>query len=161
MIYHIKERFWSMGGRFAIRDEQDREVYLVKGKAFSWGNSLSFQDSEERELATIEQKLLRLKPTYDIHIKGAPFAQMTKEFSWFKKKFCLDVPGPNDYEIEGSFWSHEFIFRRANRVVARVSKNSWGFSDKYGVDIDNEEDHVAILCACIVIDQVTDDAKRT
>ena len=37
-------------------------------------------------------------------LKYWKFAEVIKEFSWFKSKFTLDVPGPNDYTIGGSFW---------------------------------------------------------
>ena len=122
MIYRVKEKFWSIGDKFTIFDQQDNEKYFVIGKAFSWGDKLSFQDGKGRGLAYIEQKLLSWRPRYNILIGGKPFAEITKEFTWLKKKFRLDVPGPNDYTIDG-------------------------------------EDEIAILCACIVIDQVIDDER--
>ena len=50
---------------------------------------------------------------------------ITKEFTWFKSKFTLDVPGPNDYIITGSFWEHEYHFERQGMTVATVSKKFW------------------------------------
>ena len=146
MIYKIKEKFWAMGNDFVITDQRDCEIYRVDGKAFSWGDNLSFQDIQGRELAVIDQKLLSFKPRYQIVINGDPFAEVVKEWSWFNKKFTLDVPGPNDYQIMGSFWEHEFIFARRGRDVARVSKRLWSWTDTYGVEIDEAENHVAILC---------------
>lgn len=159
MTYRIKEKFWSWGGQFTITDDQGLPCYLVKGKAFSWGDKLSFQDTSGQELAKINQTLMSWRPRYQVLIGGEPFAEVVKQFSWFRKKFLLDVPGPNDYEIEGSFWNHEFTFRRGGQTVAKVSKNLWGWTDSYGVEIDAGEDDVAILCACIVIDQVLDDER--
>jgi uncharacterized protein YxjI len=98
-------------------------------------------------------------PTYEIYRKGALFAQVKKESSWFKKKFTLDVPGPNDYTIEGSFWLHDYGFIRSGRHVATVSKAVWTWADTYGIEIADGEDDVAILCAAIVIDQVLHDEK--
>ena len=82
------------------------------------------------------------------------FAEVAKEFSWFKSKFTLDVPGPNDYEITGSFWDHEYAFQRRGDAVATVSKAYWSWSDTYGVDIVDGEDDVAILATVLVIDLV-------
>jgi uncharacterized protein YxjI len=90
-------------------------------------------------------------------VNGQVFAEVTKKFSWFNKKFELDVPGPNDYTIDGSFWSHEFTFVRSGRTVATVSKKHWAWTDSYGVEIIEGEDAVSILSACIVIDQVLHD----
>ncbi|NOQ74141.1 MAG: hypothetical protein GQ574_19190 [Crocinitomix sp.] len=157
MVYRIKEKFWSWGGDFCIEDEQKNPRFYVKGKAFSWGNKLSFMDENKNELAFISQKLMSWKPQYQIMIDGNLFAEVIKEWSWFNKKFTLDVPGPNDYTIEGSFWAHEFTFMRGGVEVAKISKKHWTWTDSYGVDILDSEDHVSILCACIVIDQVLHD----
>ena len=50
------------------------------------------------------------------------FAEVIKEFSWFSKTLTLDVPGPNDYVIDGSFWQNHYEFTRSGRVVAKVAK---------------------------------------
>lgn len=157
MVFRIKEKFWSWGDDFAITDADGNPMYFVDGQAFSWGDKLSFQDTQGNELAFISQKLLTWKPRYQILIDGNVFAEVIKEWTWFSKKFTLDVPGPNDYTIDGSFWAHEFTFKRRGRTVATVSKKFWSWSDSYGVDIEDGEDEVAILCACIVIDQVLHD----
>ena len=103
---------------------------------------------------------MTFKPHYQIYVGGKLFAEVTKEFSWFTKKFVLDVPGPNDYAIDGSFWKHDYSFSRKTGCVANVSKDRWGWTDSYGVEIVEGEDEVSILCACIVIDQVLEDEEK-
>lgn len=160
MIYRIREKFWGFGNNFTITDQNDEPVFNIKGKAFSWGDKLSFQDTLGNELAFISQKMLSFKPTYEIYVNGTLFAEVRKEFSWLSKKFTLDVPGPNDYSIDGSFWKHDYTFTRDAGVVAYVSKKLWSWTDSYGVDVIDGEDDVSILCACIVIDQVLHDEKK-
>jgi len=157
MKYRMREKIWSLGDSFTIQDEDGRDVFQVRGRAFSWGDKLSFQDLEGRELAFISQKLLSFKPRYELYRDGALFAEIVKEFSWLRKRFTLDVPGPNDYSIEGSFWDHEFVFHRAGVEVARASKSYLSWTDSYGVDIADQEDAVAILATCVVIDLVGHD----
>ncbi|MEM7395325.1 MAG: LURP-one-related family protein [Verrucomicrobiota bacterium] len=160
MLYRIKEKFWSFGDDFNIEDEHGHPVFFIDGKAFSWGDKLSFQDMNGNELAFINQKLLSWKPRYEIYRDGHLFAEVVKEWSWFNKEFTLDVPGPNDYTIQGSFWRHEYTFTRHEGVVANVSKSFWSFQDTYGVEIVDGEDDVAILSAAIVIDQVLHDEQQ-
>ncbi|MCW8875505.1 MAG: LURP-one-related family protein [Kangiellaceae bacterium] len=160
MIYRIKEKFWGFGDTFIITDDRGNDRCIVKGAAFSWGDKLSFQDTRGNELAYISQKLMSFKPRYRIYRGGNLFAEVTKEFSWFSKKFKLDVPGPNDYCIDGSFWKHDYTFNRDEGCVARVSKDFWGWTDSYGVEINDGEDDISILCACIVIDQILEDRKN-
>jgi uncharacterized protein YxjI len=154
MIFHIKEKFWSFGNSFTITDQDEQPRYTVKGKAFSWGDHLTVYDRHGEEAARIHQKMMSFKPRYHIYIGDALFAEMIKEHTWFKKKFTLDLPGPNDITVEGSFSDREFIFRRGNDEVAHVSKDLWRVSGSYGVRIDREEDELPILCACLVIDQI-------
>jgi uncharacterized protein YxjI len=159
--YNIKEKFWGWGDNFHVLDEAGRSAFFVNGKAFSWGSKLSFQNMEGRELAFISQKLLTFRPKYEIYRDGALFAEIVKEFSWFKKEFTLDVPGPNDYTINGSFWDYRYEFLRGGRVVAQVSRAFWSWTHCYGVEIADGEDDVSVLCAAIVIDQVLHDENQS
>ena len=121
---------------------------------------MSFQDDSTREeLAFISQKMFSWKPRYEIHRDGRMFAEVVKEFSWFKSKFTLDVPGPNDYEITGSFWDHDYEFTRRGRTVATVSRKYFTFADSYGIDIVSGEDDVVILATAVVVDLVCHDDK--
>lgn len=160
MRYILKQKLWSIGTDFTIKDADHRDRYTVKGKVFSWGDKLRVYDANGVEQAFISQKLFSLKPRYEIFRGGSKFAEVVKEFSWLKKKFTLDVPGPNDYAIEGSFWLHEYTFTRGGREVAKVSKKILALSDTYAVDIVEGEDDVAILATCIVIDLVLHDEEK-
>ncbi len=154
MIYRIKEKFWSWTDQFAITDANEQPCFYVEGVAFAWGSKLSFQDANRNELAFINQEMFSWMPRYQIIRNGKVFAEVVKEWSWFRQEFTLDIPGPNDYTIKGSFWQHEFVFSRGGRTVAIVSRDIWRWADSYGVEIVDGEDDVSILCACIVIDQV-------
>lgn len=151
MIYQLKSKLLSLTSQYEIKDDQGESVYQVKGEFLSWGDNLSFQKSNGDELAQIRQTLFSLMPKYEIHIGQKQFATITREFSWFKKRFSLDVPGPNDYTIRGNFWDYEYEFERSNRIVANVSRKYWTWADTYGVEIEKGEDHLSILAAVVVV----------
>ncbi|RCS41142.1 hypothetical protein DTL42_21445 [Bremerella cremea] len=159
MRYVIKERFWSWGDKYYVYNEHQDPVYEIVGKVFSWGDQLSFRDMQGNELAYISQRLLSWMPCYEIYLQGELFAVMRKKFTWFQQKFVLDIPGPNDYTIDGSFWVHNYAFQRQGRTVAKISKAFWAWTDSYGIETVKGEDDVTILCACIVIDQILDDQR--
>jgi len=160
MRYIMRQKFWSWGDDFTIKDEHEQDVFLIDGAAFSWGDNLSFQDMSGKQLAYISQTIFTLMPKYEIFRGGKKFAEVVKEFSWFNSSFTLDVPGPNDYSITGAFWSHEYEFQRQGRVVAQVSKRYFSWTDTYGIDVIDGEDILAILATCIVIDLVCHDEKK-
>jgi uncharacterized protein YxjI len=153
MRYQMKQAWLSFGDNYAIRDEAGREAFFVKGRVFSWGDKLSMQDPSGAEVAFIAQKMLSWGPTYEIHRAGQLFAIMKKElFTFFKARFSIDVPGPNDYEAEGDFWNREYTFTRSGQQVARVSKTFFSWTDTYGIDIADGEDDITLLAGCVVID---------
>ena len=160
MVYRIKEAHWCWCNYYAITDAAGSPLFRVDGAAFSWGDKLSFQDAVGQELAHISQVLLAWLPRYRITRDGQTVAEVCRKLAWFHPKFTLNVPGSNDYTIDGSFWQHDFTFSRPGRVVARVNKAYWSWTDSYGVTIADGEDVVLILCTCIVIDQVLFDRRK-
>ena len=143
-----------MTSQYFILDEDGNQAYTIQGKFFSIGDKLTMFDAAGNEVAKINQKILTLMPHYELYRGGEFFASITKKFTWFKNKFELDVPGPNDYLIEGSFWDYEYVFRRSGQIVAEVSKKFWSLRDVYGVNIVEGEDEVSILATIAVIDLV-------
>jgi uncharacterized protein YxjI len=163
MRFVMKQKLFSFGEDFYIKDAADSDVYFVDGKAFSFGDQLSFQDLAGNELAFIRQRLFAWGKTYEIIRDGEVAAVVQKElFAFFHHRFTVDVPGPDDLEAEGDFMDHEYEFRRGDRTVATVSKKWFSWTDTYGVDIAPGEDPVLILASAVVVDQAChpDDGER-
>lgn len=159
----MKQKLFSFGDDFFIKDENERDVYFVDGKAFSIGAQLSFQDLEKNELAFIKQKLFAWGKTFEIFHDGTLAAVVKKQvFAFFHHRFTVDLPGPDDLEAEGDFLDHEYVFKRGDQVVATVSKRWFSWTDTYGVDIADDEDQVLILASAVVVDQAChpDDGER-
>src|SRR5262245_29228196 len=153
MRYIMKEKLFSFGDDFYIRDEGGNDVFFVDGRALSIGDKLSFQDTSGTELAFIKQKLLSWGPTYQIYRNGELWATVKKElFTFLHCRFSVDVPGPDDLEAAGDFLEHEYVFTRHGSEVATVSKKWFSWTDTYGVDIAENEDHILILASTVVID---------
>ena len=162
MRYLMKQKLFCWGDDFRIQNEAGEDVFFVDGRAFSIGDKLSFQDMAGNELAFIRQKLLSWGPTYEIQRDGQLAAVVKKElFTFFRCRFMIDVPGPDDLEAEGNFLDMEYTFNRGGSVVAEVSKRWFAFTDTYGVDIADDQDPVLILASTVVIDMVCHgDQKR-
>lgn len=155
MRYVLKQKFWTWGDDFTIKNAAGEDVYFVDGRAFSWGDKLSFQAADGHELAFIHQKLLSWGPTYEIEVHGRLIAVVKKKlFTFLRCKFTVDVPGPDDLEAQGSFMDMEYTFTRGGRIVAEISKRWFAWNDTYGVDISAGEDDVLILASTVVIDMI-------
>jgi len=161
MRFVLREKFLAFGEDFHIQDEYGRDVFLVDGKVFSLGDKLSIQDMAGNEVASIRQKLIALRSTYEIYRDGQHAATINKAlFSFFTDRFSIDVPGPGDFEAHGDFWDHEYAFERGGQPVAYVSKRWFSFRDTYGVEVADGEDAVLILATAVVIDLISNDDER-
>ena len=164
MRYVMRQRLWSFGDDFTIKDEAGNARFFVDGKALSLGDKLSFQDMAGNELAFIRQKLLSWGPTYEIERAGRLVAVVKKKlFTLVRNRFTVDetaTPDPVDLEVEGSFWEYEYSFARNGRPTATVSKKWFSWADTYGVDVADGEDDVLILACAVVIDLATERKKN-
>jgi uncharacterized protein YxjI len=165
MRYVMKQKLLAWGDDFTIKDENGQDRFYVDGKVLSFGDKLSFQDMAGNELAFISQKLLSWGPTYELWRGGRLFAIVKKHlWTMLNYRFSVDVnadgPGPEDLEIEGDFWAHEYTFTRGGRAVAQVSKQWFAWADTYGVDVLPAEDDVLVLACTVIVDLVTQQHKN-
>ncbi len=158
MRYLVKQKIFSIGDKFTIRDENENPVYQVVGKVFTIGKKLDLYDMDDQHLAYIEQKIFRFLPEYYIYRDEELLAQVKKEFTFFKPRFNIDSHYGN-FTIEGNIFAHEFNILKNGRTVAWISKKWISWSDTYTVDINDDEDQAFILSLVIVLDQVHHDNK--
>lgn len=159
MRYLIREKLFSFGDDFWIQDASGRDVYRVDGRAFTLlREKLVIEDAAGNELGFLREKFVSLRKAYEIHRGGQHVATVRKDlFNLFRCRFTVDVPGPDDYEAQGSFLDHEYTISRHGRTVATVSKKWFSLRDTYAVDIVDGEDDVLILASAVVIDQICHD----
>ena len=162
MRYRMKQKLLSLGQDFTIEDEEGNAAYKVDGRAISFGAKYSFQDTAGEELVFISQKVLSWKKRYQILRQGEMVAEVIRGFSWLDflgagyDRLTIDVPGPDDYSVQGSFFRREYRFTRGGQQVAEVSRKFFSLTDSYGIDISEGEDEVLILASAVVIDHICD-----
>jgi uncharacterized protein YxjI len=160
MRYVMKQKMFGIGGDFIIKDENQQDRYLVDGKVFTIGKKFIFKDMQGDELGRIQQKLFALRKTFHIYRSKELIATVSKNlFSLFKTKFRIDVPGPEDIDVTGNFFAHEYAFTRNGQQIATVSKQFFSWTDTYGIDIGEGEDDILILSAAVIIDTCCHEAK--
>ncbi len=152
-MYVIKERFFDIGDDFDITDEDGRLVLHVDGKVLSPRGRMVLEDPSGREVASVHRQLVSLRETYTITIGEAKAAEVRKKFfTPFGERFTIDVPGPDDLEMRGNLFDHEFSVSRGGREVANVSKRWLSLRDTYAVRIAEGEDHLLILASVLALD---------
>ena len=153
MRYIMKQKVFSLGDRFTIRNERGEDAFVVNGEVFSLGHKLSFEDPQGNELMFIRQKVLSWGPTYEIYRGQEHVATIQKEiFTFFRCTFDIHTDDQGDLEAQGDFSDHEYTVTRGGEPIAQISKEWFSWSDTYGVDVAGDEDPVLILASTVVID---------
>jgi uncharacterized protein YxjI len=156
-MYLIRERFFRLGEDSDITDDQGRPVLHVDGKVLTLHDRLVLRDPEGREVAQVRRKLVAMRPTYQISVAGEQAAEVRKHlFTPFHDRFTIDVPGPDDLEMEGDLLDHEFTIRRGGETVATVSKRWFSMRDTYAVDVAPGQDDLLILASVLALDLAED-----
>jgi uncharacterized protein YxjI len=160
-MYLIRERFFRLGEDSDITDEQGRPVFHVDGKVLSVRNRLVIRDPEGQEVAQVQRKLVAFRPTYEVSVGGREVAEVRKRlFTPFGDRFTIDLPGPDDLEMTGDLFDHEFTIRRGDQPVATISKRWFSTRDTYAVDVAPGQDDLLLLACVLALDLAEDQERK-
>jgi uncharacterized protein YxjI len=156
-MYVIRERMFRLGEDSDITDGAGQPVLHVDGKVLSLRNRLILRDPAGREVGQVHRKLAALRPAYEITLGGTDVAEVRKHlFTPFGERFTIDVPGPDDMQIRGDLFSHEFTIDRDGQVVVTVSKRWLSVTASYAVEVAPGEDGLLILASVLALDLAID-----
>ena len=151
MKLYIKEKVFSWGDKFTVKDEYGCDRYIVEGEVFSWGKKLHVYDIHGREAAFIKQELFTWLPRYTVYSGGREIAQVKKEFTFLFPKYTIGGLG---WEIDGSFWEHDYQITQNGSPIVSIRKEWMTWGDSYELDIRNPEDEIVALAVVLTIDCV-------
>ena len=150
MKLYIREKVFSWGDKFTVKDAMGNDRYLVQGEVFSWGKKLHVYDMRGEEVAFIKQRLWTWMPKYDVFCNDRHIAEIRREFSLFPK-YAIDGLG---WEINGSFLAHDYEITQYDRTIVRIRKEWMTWGDSYELDIVNPADELVALAVVLTIDCV-------
>jgi len=159
MRYLVRQKIFSLGDSFSIKDQEGNDIFVVRSQLLSFGKKLRIFDLSGNELCFIEQKLFKFMPEYDIYIGGLLTANVKKKFAFLKNDFTISSPSEQFY-VDGDFWAHEFNIFKGGQIIGSISKKYFSFSDTYGVEVDDGQDQITTLALAIVVDMVCHEKRN-
>ena len=151
MKLYMKEKVFTLSDKFFVMDEAGNEKYIVEGEFLSLGKRLHIYDLQGAEVAFIKQELLTFLPRFTVSVDGAEAAQVKREFSLFLPRYTIEGLG---WEIEGSFWEHDYQITRQGSPIVTIQKEWMTWGDSYELDITNPADEITALAVVLTIDCV-------
>ena len=151
MKLYIREKVFSWGDKFTVKDAYGNDKYFVEGEIFSWGKKLHVYDVHHREVAFIRQELFTFLPRFTVSVNGQDIAQVKKEFSFLFPRYTIEGLG---WVIDGSFWEHDYQITRNGYPIVTIQKEWMTWGDSYTLEIANPADEIVALAVVLTIDCV-------
>ena len=158
MKLYIKEKVFSWGDKFTVKDEAGRDKYFVEGEIFTWGKKLHVYDMAGNEVAFIKQEVWSFLPRYYVFCGDRMVAEIKKEFTLFFPRYTIEGLG---WEIDGSFLEHEYQITQGGRQIVTITKEWMTWGDSYELDISDPLYEIVALAVVITIDCVTESNSST
>ena len=153
MKLYIREKVFSWGDKFTVKDQYGNDKYFVQGEVFSFGKKLHVYDMAGREVAFIKQELWSLLPKYYVFCNGNQVAEIKKEFTFLFSKYSIAGLG---WEINGSFWEHDYEITQGGTPIVSIRKEWMTWGDTYELDIANPAHELIALAVVLTIDCVNE-----
>ena len=158
MKLYIKQKVFSWGDKFFVKDEDGNDLYYVKGEIFSLGKKLHIYGSNGDEAAFIRQKLIAFLPRFFVDIDGREVCQIVKELTLFRPRYRIEGLS---WRLNGDYWAHEYSLTDNERQIMRLSKKWLAWGDTYELDIADPQNELICLCVALAVDAALALQKRS
>jgi uncharacterized protein YxjI len=152
--FYIKQKVFSLSGKFTVKDELENDVYYVEGSFMQIPKTFSIMDATRSEVAIITKKTFSLLPKFFVEVNGQDVVTIEKEFSIFKARYRIDAEG---IEVLGNWWDMDFQVLQHGEVVGKVSKEWFTWGDSYQVEVLDKEMEAIVIALVVAIDCVKAD----
>jgi len=152
--FYIKQKVLSLSGKFAVKDEQERDIYFVEGSFLQIPKTFSIMNTKREEVGLITKKVFSFLPKFFVEVNGREVLTIKKEFSFLKARYTIEAA---DIEVHGNWWDMNFQVFQHGEPVGKVSKEWFTWGDSYKVQIMTEEMETIIIALVVAIDCVKTD----
>ena len=170
MKLYIKQKVFSIGAKFSVKDEAGNDRYFVEGEILTLGRKLHIYDINNSEVAFVRQKLLTFMPKFTVEVGGEEVAEIVKQLTLFKPKYYVGMGWLDRKDVlqwidsyfiyvDGDLFSHDYVITSGNDEIVSIHKAWMSWGDTYELDISDDTDEITALAVVLAIDTVLDNAN--
>ncbi|MDF9840697.1 MULTISPECIES: LURP-one-related family protein [unclassified Paenibacillus] len=151
---YMKQKVFSLSGKFTVKNEQEQDVYFVEGSFMQIPKTFSIMNARREEVALISKKVFSFLPKFFVEVNGREVLTIKKEFSFLKARYTIDSAG---IEVRGNWWDMNFQVLQRGSVIGEVNKEWFTWGDSYKIQILNEQMEAIMIAIVVAIDCVKAD----
>lgn len=149
--FQIKQKMWSLGGKFTIHDEMGMPAYQVEGSFLKIPKTFMVTDMQGQIVSQIEKEFLTFLPRFTVKLADGSFFTLRKEFTFFKPRYQIDNLAMT---IQGDFWDMNFELTQNGRKVAQISQEWLRLTSTYNIEVFEEAYADLVISLVVAIDYV-------
>lgn len=149
--FQVKQKMWSLGGKFTITDELGIPTYLVEGSFFKIPKSFTISDMQGNLVSKIDKQFMTFLPKFDVILADGRSFTIKKEFTFFKPRYTIEGLG---IEVQGNIWDMDFVLRKNGQEIARISQEWLRMTSTYNVEVYEDSYADLVISLVIAIDYV-------
>ncbi|MGT2883561.1 LURP-one-related/scramblase family protein [Streptococcus ferus] len=153
-VFEIKQGFFSLGGKFAIKDTSGIPQYHVEGSFLQIPKEFLMTDRSGKVVSRITKKFLALLPQFSVELADGTHFQIVKELTFFKARYRIDNL---NLTVQGDFWDMNFDLYQGSQLIARISQEWLQLTSTYHVEVYDEAFNDLVISLVIAIDCVKAD----
>jgi len=139
----MKQKAFSLRGRFAIQDEEGHDAYNIEGSFMKLPKTFTVTNRNGEVVAEIEKKTFSFRPVFYVEAAGQSF-EIIKEFTFFKDRYTINS---DQFEVTGDWWDVDFEVLQQGQRIGRVQK-------KYMIEVEDEAMEELLIALVVAIDCV-------
>lgn len=149
MQLYLKQKVFSLKGKFSVYDANETMLYTVEGKLISITSSHYIYDPAGEQLAFIHQKVPAMMPKFYIDLPNGTSYMLKSKLSIAHEVAVVEELG---WEIRGDFMQHNYSITKDGQELGSVHQKwiSWG--DTYEITIADGVDPVVMLSVILCFD---------
>ncbi|GAX46744.1 LURP-one-related/scramblase family protein [Pseudolactococcus reticulitermitis] len=149
--YQIKQKFWSLGGKFKIKDNAGNLAYYVQGSFLKIPKQFIISKPDGTQVSHIKKVMFQILPKFDVTLADGSVFRIAKELTLFKPRYRIEHFG---LEVQGNFWDMDFELRHNGVPVAQISQEWFKINSTYHIDVYDDQYADAVISLVIAIDYV-------
>lgn len=146
---YMKQKMFSLRGRFTIKDASENDVYFVEGSFMKIPKSFTISDKDGRVITTITKQTFSFLPKFYVDVEGEETVTISKEFTFFKPRYTIDAAG---IEVDGDWWDMDFDVKQDGQVIGSVQKKWLTWGDSYEIQVNDETMEHMLISIVVAID---------
>lgn len=155
---YMKQKVFSIGEKFTIKNEQENDVYIVEGSFMKIPKTFQIMNMAREGMAHITKKPFSFLPKFIVDVNGHQVLTIKKDLSFFKARYTIEA---ENIEVHGNWWDMEFQILQHGEVVGQVNKEWFTWGDSYRIQILDEQMETIIIAIVVAIDRVKADQAAT